>query len=55
MQKDRDARDAARVIAPMVPAADAITIDTTNMTMEELITLLERHVRERGRDCGTGF
>ncbi len=33
---ERDARDAKRAVAPMVAAADAITIDTSNLSMNEV-------------------
>jgi cytidylate kinase len=33
---DRDERDKARVVAPLKPADDAIIIDTTRMTIEEV-------------------
>jgi CMP/dCMP kinase len=36
----RDARDAARAIAPMKPAADAIVIDSTGLTVEEVVERL---------------
>ncbi|WP_165251133.1 (d)CMP kinase [Paludisphaera soli] len=43
-QRARDARDASRAIAPMRPAADAETIDTTGMTIDEVVALLHRKV-----------
>ena len=36
-QRDRDARDLARAIAPMKPAADATLIDTTGMTIDQVV------------------
>lgn len=33
---ERDERDATRAVAPMVPAADALVLDTSNMTMNEV-------------------
>jgi cytidylate kinase len=44
-QEARDRRDAARGLAPMVPAADAIRIDSTNLTPEQLVDRLERDVQ----------
>ena len=32
--RERDARDAGRAAAPLVPAADAVILDTTDMTIE---------------------
>jgi cytidylate kinase len=46
-QRERDARDAARTIAPMKPAADAILIDSSALSLEQMVDLLERHVRSR--------
>jgi cytidylate kinase len=50
-QESRDQRDAARAVAPMVPAADAIRIDTTHLTLDEVVARLEQEVRR----CPTGF
>ena len=36
-QRQRDARDAARAIAPMKPADDAIVIDSTGLSIEEVV------------------
>ncbi len=43
-QLERDARDALREIAPMKPAADAVIVDTTHLTTEDVIGQLERAV-----------
>jgi CMP/dCMP kinase len=48
-QEERDARDAARSIAPMVPAADAIILDSTTLTPEQVVAAMEREVRQRMR------
>lgn len=34
---ERDARDAERKVAPLKPATDAITIDTTSLSIEEVL------------------
>jgi cytidylate kinase len=39
-QQARDARDLARAIAPMRPAADATVVDTTGLTVDEVIDYL---------------
>jgi cytidylate kinase len=44
-QQERDRRDAARDLAPMRPAADAVTVDTTHLTAEQVLELLEKHIR----------
>ncbi len=35
--KERDARDANRAIAPTKPAADAVMLDTTHLTVEQAL------------------
>lgn len=44
-QQARDERDAARAIAPLRPAEDALLIDTTQLDLSEVVALLQRHVR----------
>src|SRR5262245_28220297 len=44
-QQERDRRDAARDLAPMVPAADALVLDTTTLTLDEVVDRLEQEVR----------
>jgi cytidylate kinase len=44
-QEARDRRDAARDLAPMVPAADAIRLDSTDLTLDQLVDRLEREVQ----------
>jgi cytidylate kinase len=46
-QEERDRRDVARDIAPMVPAADAITLDSTRLTLEQVVERMEQEVRRR--------
>jgi cytidylate kinase len=46
-QEARDRRDAARDLAPMVPAADAIFLDNTSLSLDEVIDHMEREVRIR--------
>jgi cytidylate kinase len=46
-QKRRDAIDAARDIAPMVPASDAIVLDSTHLSLEEVVQRMEREVQQR--------
>lgn len=43
-QRARDARDAARSIAPMKPADDADVVDTTGLTIETVVENLLRKV-----------
>jgi cytidylate kinase len=44
-QEERDRRDAARDLAPMVPAADAILLDSTQLTLAQVVDLMESEVR----------
>ena len=44
-QQARDARDAARAIAPMVPADDALLLDSTGLTLEQVVDRMEQEVR----------
>jgi cytidylate kinase len=44
-QNERDRRDEARDLAPMKPADDAILIDTTNLTVEQVVEQMEQRVR----------
>jgi CMP/dCMP kinase len=46
-QEARDRRDADRHIAPMVPASDAIILDSTHLTLEQLVERMEEEVRRR--------
>jgi cytidylate kinase len=46
-QEVRDQRDAARDIGPMVPAPDAILLDTTHLNLEEVVDRMEAIVRKR--------
>ena len=46
-QQARDARDAARAVGPMTPAADAIQLDSTHLTIDEIVAQMEKEVRAR--------
>jgi CMP/dCMP kinase len=43
-KRDRD--DSHRRLAPLRKPADAVVIDTTGKTIEEVVSLMERHVRK---------
>lgn len=45
-QRQRDEQDQTRELAPLKPAADAIIIDTTDLDVHAVVSLLERHVRQ---------
>lgn len=44
-QEERDRRDAARDLAPMKPAPDAIILDTTGLTVDQVVDAMEARVR----------
>jgi cytidylate kinase len=46
-QNQRDARDAARDVAPLVPAGDAIEVATDGLSVEQVVERLEALVRSR--------
>lgn len=45
--RERDARDRDRATAPMVPAEDAFLIDTSDLSIEEAITLAVAEIETR--------
>jgi cytidylate kinase len=48
--RERDERDRTRAASPLVPAADAVHIDTSSLGVEEVIERVLECVRERGRE-----
>jgi CMP/dCMP kinase len=46
-QEVRDRRDAARDLAPMRPAPDAVVLDSTRLSLDEVVRLMEEEVRRR--------
>ena len=46
-QRERDERDRTRDVAPLRPADDAIVIDTTSISLEEVLRRLEKEARAR--------
>jgi cytidylate kinase len=44
-QEERDRRDAARDLAPMVPAPDAVLLDTTHLSMDQVVDQMEKEIR----------
>ena len=46
-QRQRDARDSARAIAPMKPAGDARIVDSTGLTIEEVVDRLARDIQDQ--------
>jgi len=42
--KRRDANDSSRAQAPLKPAADAVTIDSTRLSLEEVVDTMAGHL-----------
>jgi cytidylate kinase len=47
--EERDTRDSSRDVAPLRPAADGIHIDSTDLTVGEVVAHIERAVEQRRR------
>jgi len=45
--RERDLRDATREVSPMRPAPDAIVVDTSDLTLDQVVATLLAHVRAR--------
>ncbi len=50
-QDERDRRDAARAVGPMKPADDAVLLDTTGMSVDEVADFLEEEIKAPARRC----
>ncbi|MGE0869832.1 MAG: (d)CMP kinase [Kofleriaceae bacterium] len=47
--RERDRRDASRDVAPMVPAPDAVLVDSSSQTLEQVVESLAGHVLAKAR------
>ena len=45
--KERDARDRNRAVAPLIPAADALVLDSTELNIEQVIEKALQYAREK--------
>lgn len=45
--KERDERDSNRSVAPLVPAADALLLDSTNLSIEQVVEQALSYAREK--------
>lgn len=45
--KERDDRDMNRSVAPLVPAEDALVIDTTNINIEDVLDMALTHIHKK--------
>ena len=43
--EERDARDSKREVAPLIPAPDAIVVDTTQLDIDAAVALVISHIR----------
>lgn len=43
----RDQRDRTRAVSPLVAASDAVTIDTTHLSIDEVVDTIDRVVRQK--------
>jgi len=48
----RDAQDAARATAPLRPADDAVLVDSSDLTAQEVCARILGHCQERGLTVG---
>jgi cytidylate kinase len=46
--RERDARDSSRAVSPLVPAEDAIIIDSTATSIEDVFAQVMQKVKEKG-------
>jgi cytidylate kinase len=46
--KERDARDSSREVSPLLPAEDAIIIDSTAVPIADVFQLAMQKVKEKG-------
>jgi cytidylate kinase len=44
--RERDAKDRNRSIAPLVPAEDAILVDTSNMEEQQVLNTMLQHIEK---------
>jgi cytidylate kinase len=50
--RERDARDSGRAASPLKPAAEAHQLDTSGLSISEVVDRIERLLRERGAAGG---
>jgi CMP/dCMP kinase len=43
--KKRDKNDSSRALAPLKPAADAVIVDTTGMTIEDVLSFISKEIK----------
>jgi len=45
--RDRDTYDSSRELAPLKQAEDAILVDTSDLSIDEVVTTLEKYIKEK--------
>jgi cytidylate kinase len=50
----RDQRDRTRAASPLVPAEDAIVIDSTGLSIEDVEGAIEKVIRKKLSDVASG-
>ena len=45
--KQRDKLDSSREVAPLVPAEDAVHVDSTAHTIDEVVSIIEDLINQR--------
>ena len=53
--RKRDDQDRTRALAPLVPAKDAVLLDTTNLTVEEIVEIMVRTIKGGGKKSVKGI
>jgi len=48
-QQQRDASDRGRQLAPLVPATDAIIVDSTYLRVDEVVERMKEHIGACGK------
>ena len=49
--RERDLRDRTRAVSPLVAAPDAILIDSTNLTEDEVLARIEQEIQKSAKSC----
>ncbi len=44
--RERDSRDRNRAIAPLLPASDALIVDSSNLSIKEVVQIALRHIQK---------
>ena len=50
--RDRDLRDRTRAVSPLVPAPDAVLIDSTHLTEDDVLARIEQAIEKKLAPAG---